>query len=169
MAQPNENKSQTENKRHYEEMKLFQAEILERMERLENGNESKFDKIYTALDLLINQSPEKQTHGAGLSNKPLFQVRNIKLEFPRFDGTNVHEWIFRAEQFFDYYETPDLDRLTISSVHLDKDVVPWYQMVQRTHPFTLWIEFTRALELDFGPSVYECPRATFSNSIKQEP
>jgi hypothetical protein len=60
MAQPNENKSQTENKRHYEEMKLFQAEILERMERLENGNESKFDKIYTTLDLLITQFPEKQ-------------------------------------------------------------------------------------------------------------
>jgi hypothetical protein len=82
-------------------------------------------------------------------------VRNVKLEFPRFDGTNVHEWIFRVEQFFDYYDIPDLDRLTI-----DKDVVPWYQMVQRTHPFTSWIEFTRALELDFGPSVYDCPRAT---------
>jgi hypothetical protein len=33
-------------------------------------------------------------------------------------------------------------------------------MVQRTHPFTSWIEFTRAIELDFGPSVYDCPRAT---------
>ncbi|CAJ2656401.1 unnamed protein product [Trifolium pratense] len=62
--------------------------------------------------------------------------------------------------FFDYYDTPDSDRLTISSVHLDKDVVPWYQMVQRLRPFTSWVEFTRALELDFGPSVYDCPRAT---------
>ncbi|GAU47333.1 hypothetical protein TSUD_101210 [Trifolium subterraneum] len=52
------------------------------------------------------------------------------------------------------------DRLTIASVHLDKDVVPWYQMVQRSHPFTSWIEFTHTLELDFGPSIYECPRAT---------
>jgi hypothetical protein len=84
----------------------------------------------------------------------------VKLEFPRFDGSNVHEWIFRAEQFFDYYETPDPDRLTIASVHLDKDVVPWFQMVQRTNPFQSWIDFTHALELDFGPSIYECPRAT---------
>jgi hypothetical protein len=84
----------------------------------------------------------------------------VKLEFPRFDGSNVHEWIFRAEQFFDYYETPDPDRLTIASVHLDKDVVSWFQMVQRTNPFQSWIDFTRALELDFGPSIYECPRAT---------
>ncbi|CAJ2659203.1 unnamed protein product [Trifolium pratense] len=130
------------------------------MERLEAGNASKFDKIHAALDILIEQTPSKQNRGDGLNNRTPFQVRNVKLEFPRFDGTKVHEWIFRAEQFFDYYDTPDHDRLTISSVHLDKDVVPWYQMVQRSHPFTSWIEFTRALELDFGPSVYDCPRAT---------
>ncbi|GAU19157.1 hypothetical protein TSUD_79800 [Trifolium subterraneum] len=160
MASFNDNYSAAENKRINDEMQLFQLEILERMERLEMNNESKFDKIHTALDLLISQSSPKQTHGHGSSSRPPFQVRNVKLEFPRFDGTNVHEWIFRAEQFFEYYDTPDLDRLTISSVHLDKDVVPWYQMLQRTHPFTSWIEFTRALELDFGPSVYDCPRAT---------
>ncbi|MCI85028.1 hypothetical protein A2U01_0106306, partial [Trifolium medium] len=72
------------------------AEILERMERLEAGNASKFDKIYAALDILIEQTPSKQNHGAGLNNRAPFQVRNVKLEFPRFDGTNVHEWIFRA-------------------------------------------------------------------------
>jgi hypothetical protein len=154
----NDNNSPADSKRHQEEMQLFQAEILERMERLEVASEAKFDKIHTALDILISQS--KPTHGSRSGSKPPFQVRNVKLEFPRFDGTNVHEWIFRAEQFFEYYETPDLDRLTIASIHLDKDVVPWYQMVQRTHPFTSWIEFTCALELDFGPSVYDCPRAT---------
>jgi hypothetical protein len=33
-------------------------------------------------------------------------------------------------------------------------------MIQRTHPFNSWVEFTRALELDFGPSIYDCPRAS---------
>ncbi|MCI32277.1 hypothetical protein A2U01_0053490, partial [Trifolium medium] len=130
------------------------------MERLEASSDAKFDKLFTAMDVFINQSPRKQHHSAGSSTRPPFQVRNVKLEFPRFEGTNVQEWIFRAEQFFEYYDTPDLDRLTIASVHLDKDVVPWYQMVQRTHPFQSWIEFTHALELSFGPSVYDCPRAT---------
>ncbi|PNX88023.1 hypothetical protein L195_g044123, partial [Trifolium pratense] len=148
--------SETKTPSAQEEMLLFQATILERMERLEASSDAKFDKLYAAMDVLINQSPKKQHHGT----RAPFQVRNVKLEFPRFEGTNVHEWIFRAEQFFEYYDTPDLDRLTIASVHLDKDVVPWYQMVQRTHPFQSWIEFTRALELSFGPSVYDCPRAT---------
>jgi hypothetical protein len=127
-------------KRNADELKLLQEEMFERVERLEAGNSSRFDRleamqmsaeskfteIHTALDILINQTPSKNHHGAGPSQRPPFQVRNVKLEFLRFDGTNVHEWIFRAEQFFDYYETPDSDRLTISSVHLDKDVVPWY-------------------------------------------
>ncbi|MCI12230.1 hypothetical protein A2U01_0033333, partial [Trifolium medium] len=67
--------------------------------------------------------------------------------------------IFKAEQFFDYHNTPDEDRLIISSVHLDQDVVPWFQMIQRSNPFRSWQEFTSALEMDFGPSAYECPRA----------
>jgi hypothetical protein len=132
----------------------------DRMEAMQLETDNKFSQIHNALDLLLNQSPHKSSHGAGNSNKQSFQVRNIKLEFPRFDGKNVLEWIFRAEQFFDYYGTPDPDRLTIASVHLDKDVVPWFQMMQRSHPFHSWVEFTRALELDFGPSIYECPRAT---------
>jgi hypothetical protein len=132
----------------------------DRMEAMQLETDNKFSQIHNALDLLLNQSPHKSSHGAGNSSKQSFQVRNIKLEFPRFDGKNVLEWIFRAEQFFDYYGTPDPDRLTIASVHLDKDVVPWFQMMQRSHPFHSWVEFTRALELDFGPSIYECPRAT---------
>ncbi|XP_050877871.1 uncharacterized protein LOC127081688 [Lathyrus oleraceus] len=160
MAEPQNKELQAVIKRTNEEMRLFQTEVLERMERLEASNTSKFDDIHAALDILIQQTPSKHRHGAELNNRPPFQVRNVKLEFPRFDGTNVHEWIFRAEQFFGYYDTPDPDRLTIASVHLDKDVVPWFQMLQRSNPFHSWLDFTRALELDFGPSIYECPRAT---------
>ena len=99
MLDPQYKEMQDDIKRNTEETRLFQTEILERMERLKVGNASKFDEIHTALDILIQQTPSKQRHGTELNSRPPFQVRNIKLEFPRFDGTNVHEWIFRAEQF----------------------------------------------------------------------
>lgn len=73
----------------------------EQLEAMQMNTESKFSQTTSALDMLLNQSPQRKTHGAGNSNKQSFQVRNIKLEFPRFDGNNVLEWIFRAEQFFD--------------------------------------------------------------------
>jgi len=44
-------------------------------------------------------------------------------------------------------------------VHLEKEVVPWFQMQARNHAFPSWVAFTRALEMSFGPSPYECPRS----------
>ncbi|GAU35592.1 hypothetical protein TSUD_295280 [Trifolium subterraneum] len=59
-----------------------------------------------------------------------FQARSVKLEFPRFDDSHALEWIFRANQFFDYYDTPDPEHLS------------------------------RAIEREFGPSAFDRPRTT---------
>jgi len=72
----------------------------------------------------------------------------------------VLEWIFRAEQFFTFYNTPKEQRLTIAAVHMEAEVIPWFQMITMTNPFQSWIGFSRALELEFGPSPYECLRST---------
>lgn len=84
----------------------------------------------------------------------------MKLDFPCCDGHNVLDWIFKAEQFFEYYAIDEVDRLSIASVHLENDVVPWFQMMQRSTPFHSWHEFIEALILDFGPTAYECPLAS---------
>ncbi|WVZ18930.1 hypothetical protein V8G54_006252 [Vigna mungo] len=68
---------------------------------------------------------------SNLSRLP-FQIRNVKLDFPHCDGHNVLDWIFKAEQFFVYYANDEADRLSIAS----------------------------AITLDFGPTAYECPRAS---------
>lgn len=112
-------------------------------------------------------SASSSTHGHSNSNsnshhdhgRNLFQTRNVKLEFPRFDGSHALEWLFKANQFFDYYATPDQDRLTIAAVHMDQSVVPWFQMLQRTKPFQSWSALSRAIELEFGPSAFDRPRA----------
>jgi hypothetical protein len=100
------------------------------------------------------------THGQHNHREQPFHTRNVRLEFPRFDGSDALAWIFKANQFFDYYHTPDPERLTIAAVHLDQSVVPWFQMIQRASPFRSWQEFTRAIELEYGPSAYERPRTT---------
>lgn len=112
------------------------------------------------MESLITSLDQKSvTHGPSQVREQPFHVRNVRLEFPRFDGTDALAWIFKADQFFDYYNTPDPERLTIAAVHLDQTVVPWFQMVQRNFPFRSWQEFTKAIELEFGPSVFERPRS----------
>ncbi|GAU45358.1 hypothetical protein TSUD_239070 [Trifolium subterraneum] len=142
-----------------ESIEQIQTDMQIQFRRAEVTNVERFDLLHEAIQTFMSKPSGESSHGAMNSNKSPFQVRSVKLDFPRFDGKNVLNWIFKAEQFFDYHNTPDPDRLMIASVHLDQDVVPWFQMNQRSHPFRSWQEFTRALELDFGPSTYDCPRA----------
>ena len=81
------------------------------------------------------------------------------MDFPIFDGYDVLQWIFEAKQFFNYYNTSDEQRLTIVTVHMEKDVVPWFQMMSTSNSFPTWVTFTQALEREFGSSPYEWHRS----------
>ncbi|MCH95963.1 hypothetical protein A2U01_0016946, partial [Trifolium medium] len=121
---------------------------------------TRMDRLEANLgSIQLNNALSGSTSNSPTQSSQPFQTRNVKLDFPRFDGSEVLNWIFKAEQFFEYYSTPDVHRLTIAAVHMEKDAVPWFQMMARNNPFQSWAAFTRALELEFGPSPYESPRA----------
>lgn len=60
-----------------------------------------------------------------------FYTRSVKLDFPRFEGTSVLQWIYQAERFFRYYGIDDANRLEIAGMHFDGPVVPWFQMLEK--------------------------------------
>ena len=86
-----------------DKMEVANASRFAWMEAMQTETDNKFTQIHNAFDLLLNQSPKKSSHDDSNLSKQSFRVRNIKLEFPRFNDKNVLEWIFRAKQFFDYY------------------------------------------------------------------
>lgn len=55
---------------------------------------------------------------------PVF--RSMKLEVPKFDGTDPNGWAFRIEEFFDFHGTPEPIRLRIVSFHLEGKASAWY-------------------------------------------
>jgi len=74
-------------------------------------------------------------------------MNNISLGFPHFDGTTpILEWIFKVEKFFSYQNTLNTTRVDIVAIHFEKDVVPWFQMLQRLSVIRSWIELTKTLE-----------------------
>ena len=92
--------------------------VLEMLETDQKDNKARFESLEVAVKSLL-----KLNSGSGENHNlphPLFQVRNVKLDFPRFDGSEVLQWIFKAEQFFDYYNTPDPQRLTIATIHIER-------------------------------------------------
>ena len=128
--------------------------LLDRLEGMQQSNDSKFNFISSTLDSLIqNKMILTSPHGVASSQKSPFLVRNIKLKFPRFDGKNVLDWIFHAEQFFDYYGTVDARDWPLPQfIGMSKGEILGL-LIARDWPLA------RALEHDYGPSIYECPRA----------
>lgn len=77
-------------------------------------------------------------------------------------------WIFnKAGQFFDYYGTLDAERITITSVHFGLghcSLVP--NDAEGVNVFQSWNDFTKALETEFGPSLFDCPRSKLFKLIQ---
>lgn len=100
-------------------------------------------------------------------SKP-FTTRSVKLDFPKFNGEEVLQWIYRAEQFFKYYRVTDGERLEIASIHFDGQVVPWYQMLEKEGKVENWPSLVKSLEEVYGPSVFETPEFALFKLIKED-
>jgi len=138
-------------------LSINMSRVLEMLEADRKDNKARFESLEVMVESLL-----KQNSGSGKNHNlphPPFQVSNVKLNFPCFNGSEVLQWIFKAEQFFDYYNTPYPQRLKIATIHMEKELVPWFQMTNRATLFQSWIEFTHALVLEFGLSPYECTRS----------
>ncbi|WVZ07870.1 hypothetical protein V8G54_021216 [Vigna mungo] len=125
-----------------EAMERHKRDLQNWMEHLtlrEQDAENRFQTLESTLGSLL------QTKTPPSTEPPPFQVHNVKLDFPRFDGTDVLQWIFKAEQFFNYYRTPDDQRLMIASIHLEKEVIPWatlFKLTQTSFVHDYYTQFT---------------------------
>jgi len=80
------------------------------------------------------------------------QLKSIRLEFPRFNGDDPIGWVYKANQFFNFYNTPAQHRLFIASFHMEGKAITWYQELEETGILTSWEVFVKALQIHFGTS-----------------
>ncbi|KAA8531814.1 hypothetical protein F0562_006469 [Nyssa sinensis] len=98
-----------------------------------------FEKLSTRMDNLANNTAREhgkssrapsQTVGGrqhsntenGIGSSSSYVPRLVKLDFPRFNGgEDPTSWLCRAEQFFQFQETPEADRVSLASFHLEGD------------------------------------------------
>ncbi|RVX18944.1 Retrovirus-related Pol polyprotein from transposon 297 [Vitis vinifera] len=92
--------------------------------------------------------------GAG-SNELATALRFMKMEIPKFNGTDPHGWVFRVEEFFDFHGTPEPLRLRIVSFHMEGPAAGWYQWMKANNLLSSWKAFLLSLKHRFGASLYE--------------
>lgn len=67
---------------------------------------------------------DDSSHAIVYNSMDNYSSRNIKIDFPKFASKEALQWIFQAEQFFEYYGVPDNHLLRITLVHFDGEAVP---------------------------------------------
>lgn len=54
-----------------------------------------------------------------------------RIDFPRFDGYKLKEWITKVEQFFDIDRAPEESKAGIASLHFDGLASTWHQSLMQ--------------------------------------
>lgn len=118
---------------------------------------SKFNAVLSKLSSIetTNNNSADSGHPRSSSRSSLDSKPHLKLDIPRFDGTDTMGWIFKITQFFYYHDTPEFDRVRITSFYFDGPVPSWYQWMFNNGQISSWHRFLQALEQRFAPSLYE--------------
>ena len=54
-------------------------------------------------------------------------AKSVRLEFPRFRGDDPETWVYKANQYFNFYHTPLSKSLLMASFHMDGEALVWFQ------------------------------------------
>ncbi|CAL1377178.1 unnamed protein product [Linum trigynum] len=64
---------------------------------------------------------------------PFFGVKLARLEFPTFARGDPTVWFSRVEQFIEFQDVPEEQRVNLASYHLEGDANQWWQWLRRTY------------------------------------
>lgn len=132
-------------------------DVLARLGHTMHSMTLKMDELLNRVAPLTPSSTNNPTPVHHYSPSVPATTHKMKLEVPRFDGTEPLRWIFKINQYFEYYGILDNDRLTIASFYMEGRALAWFQYMTSNAQFTSWPAFLQALQTRFAPSQYEDP------------
>ncbi|KAL5555249.1 hypothetical protein UlMin_037485 [Ulmus minor] len=137
-------------------------------------HETSFDQVNTALQAVLtelqalrashsqntsslepNESSHPNTSRSNTINDHSHQ--HLKLSFPRFNGDDPTGWIYKAEQYFEFKSIAPEQQVQLASFHLEGIALQWHRWLMKFRGPLTWDEFTKAIQLRFGPTDYEDP------------
>jgi hypothetical protein len=99
----------------------------------------------------------------------ILKPKTVRLDFPCFDAEDAETWCCCAEQFFEYYSTPDEHRLPLSSFHMDGRALVWFQELGASNSIRSLKDFVRSLQIRFGQGSYDDPMENTRISLTRWP
>lgn len=79
-----------------------------------------------------------------------------KLNFPKYDGTeDPTSWVCRVEQFFEFQNTAEEDKVGLAAYHLEGEARLWYQHFKETEEAASWENVKDGLHVRYGPTQFD--------------
>ena len=57
----------------------------------------------------------------------------MRVDFPRWEEGESIGWISCTERYFWYHKTADASMMKIAAIHLEGDVIQWFNWFEHTH------------------------------------
>ncbi|XP_061344808.1 uncharacterized protein LOC133290697 [Gastrolobium bilobum] len=123
----------------------------------------KFQELTCKLDVIFDNFQERSssssladTEHRNINENDHQDSHNLRLKVPRFDGSmDAQDWIFKVEQFFDFYDMNETQRLRIAPFYFEGEALSWYQWLKKNTTITSWPMFLQSLQVRFGSSEWE--------------
>ena len=141
-----------------------------------NGNTQQLNAISLALQKLTEVEEQRQQVASLKSSSqtpstPISHVvslpisnlsKSVKLDFSQFKGDDPASWLYKANQYFNFYQMPLSERLLMASFHINGVALIWFQDSEETGLFATWEDFVEALLTRFESTAYEDPMESFT-------
>jgi len=104
----------------------IKARMMKRQEKQERTN-STLNELITSLSrqvLQIASAAESRGNNFKIGNFTF--PRLSKIDFPHFDGDDVHGWVYKCEQFCKVDNTMDNTKVKMASIHLGGKALLWH-------------------------------------------
>ncbi|XP_023920704.1 uncharacterized protein LOC112032172 [Quercus suber] len=154
-----------------EEMRSHHDKEIQEIRVIQGVHTRTMNEMNQQLAILVQRSGPEQgrrpqsptiSENRNASSSTMTMARTMRLEFPRFFGEDPASWIYRANQYFRYYNTPDTEKLMLASFHMDSEALTWFQDSEEVGLFGDWESLVQALHIRFGATAYDDPMETLT-------
>ncbi|GJU79907.1 ty3-gypsy retrotransposon protein [Tanacetum coccineum] len=92
--------------------------------------------------------------------------RAMRLDVPKFFGTDPERWVFSITKYFALLDTPVDQRLKVVGFNLEGDAAEWFRWMSCKGLITTWDNFLESVQHRFGPCKYEDPQGALSKLLQ---
>ena len=109
----------------------------------------------------LENSGGSQNHERNM-NRPHhpYSTRLTRIEFPKFDGTDLKSWLYRCNQFFEFDGVMEEGKVRLAAIHMEGKALLWHQnyVKAKLNVMPTWEQYVHDITQRFG-ELFDDPMA----------